>query len=113
MTATGHRSHLDGAAASRLWLAYDSFILSLEAAHRAERTIAYYHEKLRPFVIWLEAHGVAEVAGIQADHIRAFLLAREKTGLAAITIHHHAACIKAWCNFLRSSKCNPEQYRLE
>ncbi len=87
-------------APSNLWLAYDSFILSLQAAHRTPRTVEYYEEKLRPFVDWLEERHVTEVAGIKPDHIRTFLLEREQAGRAPLTVHHHAATIKAWCNFL-------------
>jgi integrase/recombinase XerD len=105
MSTTAHRSHLKvlpQRTPNNLWFAYDSFILSLQAAHRTPRTIEYYHEKLRPFVVWLEERGVVDPVGIKPDHIRAFLLEKEQAGRAPLTVHHHAACIKAWCNFLVS-----------
>lgn len=103
MSSTLHRSSLSvlpQRSPSRLSLAYDSFMLSLEAARRSPRTLEYYREKLGPFISWLAESGVTEVAGITADHIRHFLLQREQAGNAPMTVHHYAACIKAWCNFL-------------
>jgi integrase/recombinase XerD len=107
MNPTGHRSTLailPRRAVNNLSLAYDSFILSLQAAHRTPRTVEYYHEKLGPFVTWLAAREVTDVAGIKPDHIRAFMLEREQAGRAPMTVHHHAATIKAWCNFLVSEE---------
>jgi site-specific recombinase XerD len=52
--------------------------------------------------VWLEERGVVDPVGIKPDHIRAFLLEKEQAGRAPLTVHHHAACIKAWCNFLVS-----------
>lgn len=108
MSSTLHRSPslsvLPQRAPSRLSLAYESYLLSLQAARRAPRTLEYYREKLGPFVSWLEARSVSEVSAITADHIRAFLLEREQAGRSPMSIHHHAACIKAWCNFLVSEE---------
>ena len=86
--------------APKLRLAYDDFILSLQAAHRTPRTIEYYHEKLGPFLTFLECKSVKDVDAITPGHIRQFLIDREQSGKAIQTVHHHAACIKAWCNFL-------------
>jgi site-specific recombinase XerD len=110
MDATPHRSSLKilpRPATNKLELAYDSFKLSLQAAHRSPRTIQYYDEKLRPFLNWLEGQGVTDFTGITATHIRAFLLEREQAGRAAMTVHHHAACIKAFLNFLVSEELLP------
>jgi hypothetical protein len=48
VTSTLHRSSLRVVARpapNNLWLAYDSFVLLLQAAHRTKRTIEYYHEE--------------------------------------------------------------------
>lgn len=84
----------------KLRLAFDDFVLSLQAAHRSPRTIEYYHDKLGPFLTFLECKSVKDVGAITPGHIRQFLLDREQSGKAIQTVHHHAACIKAWCNFL-------------
>ncbi len=85
-------------------MAYDDFVLSLQAAHRTPRTIEYYHEKLGPFLAWLKLKSVKDVAAITPSHIRQFLLDREQAGKAIQTVHHHAACIKAWLNFCVSEE---------
>jgi integrase/recombinase XerC len=87
-------------APDKLELAYDSFIISLQAARRTANTIRYYHDFLPPFLAFLREAGVISIEDITANHIRSFLLAREGAGLASLTVHHYAACIKAWCNFL-------------
>lgn len=102
MSATDLRSRLEILSpplTSPLQLSYDSFILSLQAARRSPRTIEYYREKLYPFIVWLEAHSISQVSQITPEHIRTFLLEREQAGRSALTIHHHAATIKAWLNF--------------
>ncbi len=95
---------LRSSAQTQLTAAYESFILSQQAAHRSERTIDFYHEKLRPFVMWLEERGVTHVTGIMADHIRTYLLEQERAGRKPLTVHHHAQAIKTFCNFLVSEE---------
>lgn len=83
----------------KLRLAYDAFVLSLQAAHRTPRTIEYYNDKLKPFLTWLEVRSVMDVNSITPSHIRQFLLEREQAGKAIQTVKLHAAAIKAFLNF--------------
>ncbi len=85
---------------NRLWLAYDSLILSLQAARRTPGTVRFYHDYLRPFVAWIEGQSLKDVTEITATHIRTYLLAKEEAGLSPQTVHHSAQTIKRFCNFL-------------
>lgn len=103
MNVTPHRSSLKvlpKPAAQPLQEAYDLFLVALRASHRTKRTIEYYCEKLGPFVSWLQDQGIDAPERITPSHIRRFLIAREEAGRSARTVHHHAATIRAWLNWL-------------
>lgn len=99
-SVTLHTKPVRGDPQCKLMRAYDSFILSLKAGRRSERTIEHYDCKLRPFLEWLVAKGVTEYGAVEASHIRTYLLEREQDGVAPRTVFHHAATIRAFFNFL-------------
>ena len=75
------------------------FLLDVRAANRTDATIEFYREKLRRFLIFLEAQGITDPAAIQARQLRAFLveLSEERT---AGGVHAHWRAVRAFVRFL-------------
>lgn len=87
-------------AGSPLWAALESFLLDGAARRLTPGTLAFYREKLAPFIGLLEAQGVQTPANITADHVRAHLVELQRRGLKPNTQHGTARALRAWCNFL-------------
>ena len=66
-----------------------SWQLALEAATKSPRTVRSYLDSVRALYAFLSAQGMpADVEGVDAEHIRAFLLAEEhRTSAASAAVH--------------------------
>jgi site-specific recombinase XerD len=66
-----------------------SWQLALEAAARSPRTIRSYLDSVKALHAFLTAQGMpADVEGVEAEHLRAFLLAEERrTSAASAAVH--------------------------
>ena len=52
-----------------------AFLIDRQARGLSARTIAWYGEQLRPFVVAMAAMGVDQVRGVTADVLRRYLIA--------------------------------------
>ncbi len=77
-----------------------SFLLDCEARRLAAGTLAFYREKLTPFVAYIVAQGVGDVGDITPSHVRAYLVHLQATGHNAGGQHAAARAIRAWLNFM-------------
>jgi len=77
-----------------------AFLLDREAARCTPKTLEHYHYTCGTFVAWLRDQGIADVAQIGPQHIRAYLVSLQRRGLKDTTQHAHARGIKAWLNWL-------------
>lgn len=87
-------------ALSPLQTALESFLLDGAARRLTPGTLAFYREKLAPFLAMVAALGVNTPAEITADHVRAHLVQLQQRGLKPNTQHGTARALRAWCNFL-------------
>jgi integrase/recombinase XerC/integrase/recombinase XerD len=85
---------------SPLRAALDAFLLDREAMRCSAKTLEHYRYTLGGFVSYLEAQGVAGVAGITPAHVRGYLVALQRRGLKDATQHTHARGVKAWLRWL-------------
>lgn len=85
-----------------------SFLLDCEARRLAPGTLAFYREKLTPFVAFLAAQGVGDVAEIAPGHVRAHLVHLQTAGHNAGGQHAAARAIRAWLNFLTAEGDLPD-----
>lgn len=76
------------------------FLEDVQARGLARKTLAYYRWQLTKFCEWLAGRGVAELAGLEARGIRAYIVALRERGLAGTSQHAAARAIRAWCTFL-------------
>lgn len=83
--------------ALQIWLR--DFILDVRAANRSEATIAYYKEKIQPFLAFLRDQDVTVPAQLRANHIRAFLVhLGESRGAGGV--HAYWRAVRAFVRFL-------------
>jgi len=75
------------------------FYVDLEAANRTPRTIAYYRQKLPPFLDWLQSQGVRQSPEITPTHIRIYLgeLAKSHTPGG---VHAYYRAVRAFLRWL-------------
>lgn len=68
----------------------DSWVLSLEAAGKSPRTVRSYSDSLRALCRFVAAQQMpTDAERVQAEHIRAFLLAEERrTSAVSATVHY-------------------------
>jgi len=66
------------------------------------KTLEHYSYTLGAFTDWLKGQGVQDVAGITANHIRAYLVSLQHRGLKDTTQHAHARGIRVWLNWLEA-----------
>jgi len=79
-------------------LALETFLLDREAANLSPRTLAFYRQKIAPFLDFLQRRGVA-IADIGPDDVRAFLVSL-KSGHAPGGVHAYFRAIRAFCRYL-------------
>jgi site-specific recombinase XerC len=80
---------------SPCWLAvYDDFITAKRLAGHAPRTIAWYTERARPFVVYLADRPLTRSA------IRRYLTTLTPRTLAPATLHGHVRAISSFCAWL-------------
>src|SRR5215472_16768518 len=89
--ARRNRGHREGRAASGppLTAFVTSWQLALEAAAKSQRTVRSYLDSVRALHAFLTAQGMpSDVEGVEAEHLRAFLLAEEqRTSAASAAVH--------------------------
>jgi len=85
---------------SSLALAFESFLLDVEARRLSPSTLRFYRQQIKPFLAALETVGVLKPEDIQAVHIRSYLVSLQKRGLSAASQHAAARGIRAFCNFM-------------
>ncbi len=59
---------------SPLEQAVNGFMLDGEARNLAASTLAYYRSRLNPFLAYLRGQGITDLAAVNANHIRAYLV---------------------------------------
>ena len=91
MLPNDHRSVLQNA--------FEEFLLDLEAGRRSPHTLRYYRHHLGHFLHWLLSKDIESITQITPAHIRRYLVER-LSQVQPLTVHHHAACAKAWLNYL-------------
>jgi len=96
------------------------FLLYLEAAGRARRTLDTYEERLGYVLTFLEERGVEEVTDVRPGDLDAYIVSLRRRGLSLVTIAGRIMVIKAffaWCvrrEYLeRSPAAHLEKPRLE
>jgi site-specific recombinase XerD len=90
--ARRNRGHGDGARAAAgppLTAFVTSWQLALEAAAKSPRTVRSYLDSVKALHAFLTRQGLpSDVEGVEADHLRAFLLAEEqRTSAASAAVH--------------------------
>jgi len=63
------------------------------------RTVAFYDLRILHFATWLDGQGVVSLDALTANHIRAYLVARQDRGAAPAYVHNIARAIRAWLRF--------------
>ena len=53
----------------------EAFLIDRRARGLAPRTVEWYAEQLKPFLLWLEEQGITEVLAITPEHLRRYLIA--------------------------------------
>ena len=75
------------------------FYVDLEAANRSPRTVAYYREKLTPFLEWLQPQGIRQPSDLAPSHIRAYLAKLTESHTPG-GVHAHYRAIRAFLRWL-------------
>jgi site-specific recombinase XerD len=85
----GHRDGTRAAAGPPLTAFVTSWQLALEAAAKSPRTVRSYLDSVKALHAFLTRQGLpSDVEGVEADHLRAFLLAEEqRTSAASAAVH--------------------------
>ena len=91
-------------AAVALLDAYTDFILSRQAALRAENTIKFYQFTAGLFVQWLEGQGVTSAAEVSARHVRSYLAELAGRGKSEGTCADHARGIRVMVRFWHAGR---------
>lgn len=76
--------------------AYELFILDNQARRLTKSTQAFYTEKLRAFLQWLDVSLLSEVT---SKHIRLYLIYMQERGLKPNSQNDHARAVKTFFNF--------------
>jgi site-specific recombinase XerD len=76
-----------------------SFYLDREAAGCTAATLHWYRRYVDALVTWLTAHDVTDLAEVQPDHLRTYLVELQARGLADRTRHHYASAARAFFNY--------------
>jgi site-specific recombinase XerD len=85
---------------AQLQRAADAFLLDKEVQGCTRLTLVWYRDYIGRLLTWLAAHDVTTPAGITLDLLRAYMVDVQGRGLAAKTVHHHAAAAKTFCRWL-------------
>jgi len=75
------------------------FYVDLEAANRSPRTIAFYKEKLIPFLDWLQGQNVRESSEITPAHVRTYLTVLSKSHNPG-GVHAYYRAVRAFLRWL-------------
>jgi len=92
---------------SQLERAVEAFLLDREAQNLTPATLIWYQRYVGALVTWLTAKNVTTLTGITPDLLRAYVVELQGRGLAAKTVHHHAAAAKIFCKWLADEKLLP------
>jgi site-specific recombinase XerD len=100
-------------AAVALLDAYTDFILSRQAALRAENTIKFYQFTAGLFVRWLVVQGVTTAAETSARHVRSYLAELAGRGKSDGTLADHARGIRVMVRFWLAEGYLPAAVRFD
>ena len=78
---------------STLFVAFEDFILSREAALCSPETIDFYQRMLEPFLAFTNGHELSNRA------VRSFLATVAQRGVSSATVHAHARAVRAFVRF--------------
>lgn len=79
--------------------AFDVFRLHCQAQRFSPTTVQFYQDRIPRFVTWLKDHGVETLDAINANHVRAYIVARQDAGNSPGYVHGIARAIKTWLTF--------------
>jgi site-specific recombinase XerD len=79
--------------------ALEGFLEEVRARGRSPRTLDFYGWQCGQFMTWLGGRGVCELGGVDARHIRGYLVELRERGLADNSVHAAARAVQAWLNF--------------
>ena len=88
-----------------LALDIDSFITSVDAKNRSQKTLTMYRQQLGYLEKWLAERGVTEVEAIKYQHLERYMIALRERGLKASSIHAAYRCFKAFLNWYERVEC--------
>lgn len=82
----------------------DSWLLALESANKAAKTIRSYTDTAAAFIRYLRDNGLpCDAEGVQPEHVRAFLVhERHRTSPASADVHFRN--LRVWFNWLCSDE---------
>jgi len=75
------------------------FLLDVQAANRTPGTVAFYRQKLTPFLDYLREHGITQAQDIAPNHLRAYVAALNASHSAG-GAHAHWRAVRAFLRFL-------------
>ena len=108
--ARRNRGHRDGARASAdlpLTAFVTSWQLALEAAAKSPRTVRSYLDSVRALHAFLASQGLpSDVEGVEAEHLRVFLLAEERR-TSAVSAAVHFRNLRVFFGWLASEEERP------
>jgi integrase/recombinase XerD len=79
--------------------AYAVFRLHCQARRLSPKTLEFDDWRIPRFIAWLATQGVGDLRSITANHIRAYLIAKQDDGAAPAYVHNIARALRAWLNF--------------
>mgnify|MGYP000924781358 CR=1 FL=1 len=87
--------------AAALEAALADFLHRLRVTRRlSPRTLDGYARDLRALLDWLAAQGGEGPAALRQSHIRQFIAAGHRAGLAGSSLHRRLSAVRAWCRHL-------------
>jgi site-specific recombinase XerD len=75
------------------------FLLDVQAANRTPGTVAFYRQKLTPFLDYLRERGIVQAQDIAPSHLRAYLAVLNASHSAG-GVHAHWRAVRAFLRFL-------------
>lgn len=91
----------------------EEFLLCLEAAGRARRTLDTYEERLGYVLAFLEERGIEEIEGVRPGDLDAYVVGLRRRELSPVTVAGRVVVIKAffaWCVRRRYLEWSPADH---
>jgi site-specific recombinase XerD len=81
---------------------YLDFILSRQAMRVSPTTLVYYENKLKPFILYLDAQAITSLDQVTVRQVRAFLALISERGYKDWTINGFARAIRTFLRFIHN-----------